>query len=176
MSCRSLIQLEMTTPLSSTNDSLSAFRDSDGLPVPSTHQRRSPMSSKTRHQSPSLRKSSRDVARRAAQGNVSARLDRWSIDEVEKSLDKIRLRDDDISLLSWLRTPTGNKAEVIREILERMSNHAEEHAIAMALVWRFAKEQEVWKSCPEPELRTENSFLDSIPGQQTIPICIQFGT
>lgn len=118
----------------------------------------------------------RRALRRAADEDVGARLDCWFIHEVERSFEKIQLQGSEISLLSWLRSPNVNKAKVVKEVLEQMSDRAEEHAMWMALVWRYAKEHEVSKCRQNPTCRTEDAFLDSMVGHQTARICIQFGT
>ncbi|KAF2158731.1 hypothetical protein M409DRAFT_61389 [Zasmidium cellare ATCC 36951] len=154
---------------------VSTFRDSSGLPVPP-----SASNSNTDELAPAgqriIRKSSRTLSQRAASGEVGARLDSLSMDDVERALRKTQLPDTEVSLLSLLQKPETNQADVVKQILNHMADHAEEHALQMALVWRYAKEHEVWKSCTNPDWRTEDSFLDSLDGNQTVRLCIQFGT
>ncbi|KAF2158955.1 hypothetical protein M409DRAFT_61225 [Zasmidium cellare ATCC 36951] len=154
---------------------VSAFRDFSGLPVPP-----SASNSRTEEAAPAgqriIRKSSRKIAQKAASGEIGARLDCLSMDEVERVLRKTQLPDTEVSLLSLLQKQETNQADVVKQILNHMSDHAEEHALQMALVWRYAKEHEVWKSCTNPDWRTEDSFLNSLDGNQTARLCIQFGT
>lgn len=111
---------DASIPATSQEFILSTFRDTDGLPLPVLPPRSATSSDAGMAEPSQSRKSSRDVARRAAKGDVGARLECWSIHDVERSLEKIQLPDSEISLLSCLRSPNVNKAEAVKEILEIM--------------------------------------------------------
>ncbi|KAF2158352.1 hypothetical protein M409DRAFT_61732 [Zasmidium cellare ATCC 36951] len=120
---------------------VSAFRDSSGFPIPISASDNGTNQVTTADQR-IIRKSSRKVAQRAASGEVGARLDCLSMDEVERAPGNTQLPDTEVSLLSLLQKQDTNQADAVKQVLNHMSDHAEEHALQMALVWRYAKEHE----------------------------------
>lgn len=116
---------------------------------------------------------------RAEDGDLNARLDLMSTEEVERALSKARRPDrPDEHILDYLNNPGNGKtqADALKETLDSLADKTEEIAITSAFVWRYARANRLWTTHRNPLMRTETAFLNNLEQNSLVQINIIAGT
>ena len=106
-------------------------------------------------------------------------LDALPVQDVEEALQRTELRPgEQTSILDYLRSPGADrtKAEALKDVLEKLGDRSEDVAVTTSLVWRYAKDNALWDTHANPQLRDPEAFLANLTNNQVVRLNIVFGT
>lgn len=116
---------------------------------------------------------------RAADGDLDARLDLMSTQEVEQALRKASRPDHpEERILAYLQSPGSGKtqADALKDVLDSLADKTEDIALLSAFVWRYGRAHQLWNTHRNPRMRTEAAFLNNLEQNSLIQINIVTGT
>ena len=116
---------------------------------------------------------------RANNGDLQARLELVSSNDVEAELARMRRRDQpNRSILDFLRQPGDGvtPAQAAAQVLNELADETEETAQKTVFVWRYIQLNEIWQTHENPKIRSLKAFLDNLDQDDIVMANAVIGT
>ena len=116
---------------------------------------------------------------RADAGETEARLQMMSPADVEWELRNHGLPDKpDVSIWDYLNNPGPDVSPIqaASDLLAAAADRAESASVQAAYIWRWVKINNLWDTHPDPNLRSEQAFIDSVANHKVVKVMVVVGT
>jgi hypothetical protein len=126
-----------------------------------------------------VQRQNQSLRARADAGEIEARLQMMSPADVESELRCQKLPDDpNVSLWDYLNNPGPDVSPIqaASGLLAAAADHAESASVQAAYIWRWVKINNLWDTHPDPNLRTEQAFIESVPNHKVVKVMVVVGT
>lgn len=125
------------------------------------------------------KQSSQSLDSRAAAGDVDARIQIISPDEVERELRARKTRDGaNISLWEYLNNPGGDCSPIqaASDVMSAAADVAEDASVDAVYVWRWVQMNSLWNSHPNASVRSEKAFFSKFGNNNIIRVMLTLGS
>jgi hypothetical protein len=124
-------------------------------------------------------KSGQSLHSRAAAGDVDARLQMISPDEVERELRARKTRDGaNVSLWEYLNNPSGDISPIqaASDIMSAAADVAEDASVDAVYVWRWVQMNSLWNTHPNADMRSEQAFFSQFGNGNIVRVMFVIGS
>jgi hypothetical protein len=126
-----------------------------------------------------VQRQNQSLRARADAGEIEARLQMMSPADVESELRCQKLPDNpNVSLWDYLNNPGPDVSPIqaASGLLAAAADHAESASVQAAYIWRWVKINNLWDTHPDPNLRNEQAFIESVPNHKVVKVMVVVGT